>query len=81
MVVEGGRFVGQTTPENARRDGFTVVDLSDNWLQHIFSEEPGKPQPLRPDLIALANGRLPGEKPSRAPAKTVTSKPSECSPA
>jgi hypothetical protein len=59
MVVEGGRSVGQTTPEKARRDGLTVVDLSDDWLPYIFSEEPDKPQPLRPDLIALANGRLP----------------------
>ena len=57
-VVEGGRFVGQTTRENARRDGLTVVDLSDDWLPYIFSEEPGKPQPLRPYLIDLANGRL-----------------------
>jgi len=60
MVVEGGRFVGQTTPENARRDGLTVVDLSDDWLPYIFSEEPGKPQPLRPYLIDLANGRMRG---------------------
>ena len=59
MVVEGGRFAGQTTPARARRDGLTVVDLSDGWLPYIFSEEPGKPQPLRPALIALANGRLP----------------------
>ena len=58
MIVEGGRSVGQTTPESARRDGLTVVDLSDDWLQHIFSEEPGKPQPLRPYLLDLANGRL-----------------------
>ena len=61
MIAEGGRFAGQTTPENARRDGLTVVDLSDDWLPYIFSEEPGKPQPLRPALIALANGRLPRE--------------------
>jgi hypothetical protein len=58
MIVEGGHFVGQTTPENARRDGLTVVDLSDDWLQNIFSEAPGKPQPLRPYLIDLANGRM-----------------------
>jgi hypothetical protein len=58
MVVEGGRSVGQTTPENARRDGLTVVDLSDDWLPYVFSEEPGKPQPLRPYLIDLANGRF-----------------------
>jgi len=60
MVVEGGRFVGQTTPENARRDGLTVIDLSDDWLPYIFSEEPGKPQPLRPYLIDLANGKMRG---------------------
>jgi len=57
-VVEGGRVVGQTTPENARRDGTTVVDLSDDWLPYVFSEEPGKPEPLRPYLIDLANGRF-----------------------
>jgi hypothetical protein len=58
-VVEAGRLVGETTAEKARRDGLTLLDLSDDWLPHIFSEEPGKPQPLRPALIALANGRLP----------------------
>jgi hypothetical protein len=58
IVVEGGRAVGQTTPEAARHDGLTVVDLSDDWLPFIFSEEPGKPQPLRPYLIDLANERL-----------------------
>ncbi len=58
MVVEGGRVVGQTTAEKAHQDGLTVVDLSDDWLPYIFSEEPGKPQPLRPYLIDLANGRL-----------------------
>ena len=58
MVVEGGRAVGQTTPENARHDGLTVVDLSDDWLPYIFSETPDKPQPLRPYLIDLANERF-----------------------
>jgi len=58
MVVEGGRVVGQTTAENARRDGLTVVDLSDDWLPYVFSEEPDKPQPLRSYLIDLANGRF-----------------------
>jgi hypothetical protein len=67
MVVEGGRAVGQTTSESARRDGLTVVDLSDDWLPYVFSEEPGKPQPLRPYLIDLANGRFrPGSKYARA---------------
>jgi hypothetical protein len=58
-MVDGGRNVGQTTAEGARRDGLTVVDLSDEWLPFIFSEEPDKPQPLRRDLIAMVNGRLP----------------------
>ena len=35
-----------------------MVDLSDDWLPYVFSEEPGKPQPLRPYLIDLANGRF-----------------------
>lgn len=58
MVVEAGRDVGQTTAEAARKNGLTVVDLSDNWLPHIFSDAPEKPQPLRPYLIDLANGRM-----------------------
>jgi hypothetical protein len=60
MVVEDGRVVRQATPESAGREGLTVVDLSDDWLPYIFSEEPGKPQPLRPYLIDLANGRMRG---------------------
>jgi hypothetical protein len=35
-----------------------VVDLSDDWLPYILSEAPDKPQPLRPYLIDLANGRM-----------------------
>jgi len=57
-VVEGGRITGQTTADDARRDGLTAVDLSDDWLPYVFSEEPGKPEPLRPFLIDLANGRF-----------------------
>ena len=69
MIAEGGHSAGQTTAENARRDGLTVVDLSDDWLPYIFSEEPGKPQPLRPYLIDLANGRFrSGSQYSRARA-------------
>ena len=58
MVIEGGRVVGQKTPENARKEGLTVVDLSDDWLPTVFSETPELPQPLRPFLLDLANGRL-----------------------
>jgi hypothetical protein len=67
MIVDGGRSTGQTTAGSATRDGLTVVDLSDDWLPYVFSEEPGKPQPLRPYLIDLANGRFrPGSKYARA---------------
>jgi hypothetical protein len=58
MVVEGGHVARQTTPESARKDGLTVIDLSDDWLPYVFSEVEGKPQPLRPYLIDLANGRF-----------------------
>ena len=58
LVVDGGRVTAQTTPENARKDGLPVVDLSDDWLPYVFSETPDKPQPMRPYLIDLANGRF-----------------------
>jgi hypothetical protein len=57
-VVEGGRAARQMLPEAARKDGLTVVDLSDDWLPYVFSETPEKPQTLRPFLLDLANGRL-----------------------
>src|SRR5688572_668248 len=38
IAVEGGKAVGQMAPANARRDGLTVVDLSDDWLPTVFSE-------------------------------------------
>lgn len=66
-VVEGGRATGQKTAEAARRDGLTVLDLSDEWLPSIFSETPDKPEPLRPFLIDLANEKFrSGSKYSRA---------------
>src|SRR6185369_4511358 len=58
MVLEGGKVVGQKTPDEARKAGLTVVDLSDDWLPYVFSETPEKPQPLRPFLLSLANGKL-----------------------
>jgi hypothetical protein len=56
-VVEGGRVTRQLTAEAARKEGLTVVDLSDDWLPYVFSQTPDKPQPLRPFLLDLANGR------------------------
>jgi hypothetical protein len=66
-IVDGGRVTGHTTADGARRDGLTVIDLSDDWLPYVFSEEPDKPQPLRPYLLDLANGRFrSGSKYARA---------------
>jgi len=62
LVVEDGHVVGQKTADQARREGLTVVDLSDDWLPFVFSETPDKPQPLRPFLVDLANGRFRGAK-------------------
>src|SRR5262245_48233698 len=56
-VLEGGRVAGQKMRDVARKDGLTVVDLSDDWLPFVFSETPDKPQPLRTFLLDLANGR------------------------
>jgi hypothetical protein len=56
-VIEGGRATRQLTAEAARKEGLTVVDLSDDWLPYVFSQTPDKPQPLRPFLLDLANGR------------------------
>ena len=56
-VIEGGRATRQMTAEAARKEGLTVVDLSDDWLPYVFSQTPEKPQPLRPFLLDLANGR------------------------
>src|SRR3954454_15191919 len=33
----GAGVVGQKTPENARKEGLTVIDLSDDWLPYVFS--------------------------------------------
>ena len=56
MVVEGGRSVGQTTPENARRDGLTVVDLSDDWLPQSSRRRPGSRSRCGPIWSTLPTG-------------------------
>ncbi|MES1166223.1 MAG: hypothetical protein ABUR63_10720, partial [Verrucomicrobiota bacterium] len=58
VIAESGQAKGETSPDEARRNGLTVVDLSDDWLPYVFSEETDKPQPLRSYLIDLANGRF-----------------------
>ena len=81
-VLEGGRATRQMTPEAARKDGLTVVDLSDDWLPYVFSQTRDKPQPLRPFLLDLANGRMrQRQAATRARARTVSSRCSGSSPA
>ncbi|HEX2658492.1 MAG TPA: hypothetical protein VHU40_09475, partial [Polyangia bacterium] len=58
LIVADGQVTGQKTAAEARKDGLTVVDLSDEWLPFVFSETPEKPQPLRPFLVDLANNRM-----------------------
>ena len=61
-VYEGGRVVRSACPQELGDAGLTVVDLSDGWVQPIFSEAPelgdaGK-QSYRETMIALANERF-----------------------
>ncbi|HEY7375406.1 MAG TPA: hypothetical protein VIF57_24825 [Polyangia bacterium] len=56
-VIDGGKVTGTMSPDEARKNGYTIVDLSDDWLPYVFSETQEKPQPLRPFLLNLANGR------------------------
>src|SRR6188508_195613 len=37
-VIEGGRVTRQLTAEAARKEGLTVVNLSDDWLPYVFSQ-------------------------------------------
>lgn len=65
-VYEGGRSTRSLCPGEILRDGLTVIDLSDDWVQYVFSEDPslgeaGK-QLYRDKMIALANERY-GEEP------------------
>jgi hypothetical protein len=58
-VYEGGRVARSACPQELGEAGLTVIDLSDGWVQPLFSEAPdlgdaGK-QPYRETMIALAN--------------------------
>ena len=67
----------------ARAKGFTVVDLSDNWVPFILSEQDAdgqepKPQPYRQTYLDLANDRVDPDVlylRGGGPTKTVPSKP------
>ncbi len=60
LAPEGPR---RTPSETAKREGFLVVDLSDDWAPFIFSESDGPGMPVKPNnyrqtFIALANDRM-----------------------
>ncbi len=61
-VFEGGEEVGQVCPAEARRDGLTLVDLSDDWVPLALRDPDGQalsPQPYRATYVALANEEFP----------------------
>jgi hypothetical protein len=55
---DAGREVGRVCPADARREGLTLVDLSDDWVPFAL-REPDDPaqasQPYRATYVALAN--------------------------
>ncbi len=61
-VYEAGREIGRVCPEGARRQGLTVVDLSDDWVPLPFRDPDNLvqlPQPFRATYVALANEQFP----------------------
>jgi hypothetical protein len=62
-VYEDGRVTRSRTPEEAARDGLTVIDLRDDWAPRPFDAGPdGSGPSYRAVYVDLANGRL-GEGP------------------
>jgi hypothetical protein len=71
-VFEAGREVRRVCAEEARRDGLTLVDLSDDWAPLALREPEGDDapaQPYRATYVALANEAFPsgpdGDRPRR----------------
>ena len=58
-VLEGGRVVGQKTQADARKEGLTVINLSDDWLPTVFSRD------ARQAAAAAAVSPRPGERTAR----------------
>ncbi len=61
-VLEEGREVGRVCPGDARRQGLTVVDLSDDWVPLVLRDPDDLvrlPQPYRATYAALADERFP----------------------
>jgi hypothetical protein len=62
LVFKGGTLAGRICVVDAATRGLTVIDLSDDWVPFLFSQDPalgdaGK-QPYRDTFLALASGRL-----------------------
>ncbi len=71
-VFEAGMEVGRLCLADALRDGFTVVDLSDDWVPRALREPDDYvhlPQPYRATYVRLANEVFPagpeGDRPRR----------------
>ncbi len=61
-MLEAGREVGRVCPEDARRHGLTLVDLSDDWVPLVLRDPDNQvqlPQPYRATYVALANEQFP----------------------
>ena len=61
-VIEAGQEVGLVCSAEARRQGLTIVDLSDDWVPLALrdSDDPmDSRQPYRPTYVALANEEFP----------------------
>ena len=55
---DAGREVGRICPADARREGLTILDLSDDWVPFALRapDDPAQaPQPYRATYVALAN--------------------------
>lgn len=54
-----GEQSGSVCPRDAQAQGYTLLDLSDDWTPYIFTEaDVGGSQPYRPIFLALADERL-----------------------
>lgn len=59
LLFESGSQTGAICTDQARVDGYTVIDLSDDWVPQVLSEPTDPPealrQPYRETYIALAD--------------------------
>lgn len=65
-VWEDGHVVRTLEAHQAEAEGYFVLDLGDDWVPYILSEndgpdEPRVPNPYRPTYLALARGEYPDD--------------------